>query len=238
MRCKESGIPSRGGFVPLFNRNDYFYQKGMGEMQNATEWKSKRTALLTKDYILIGVFTVLIYIVNAIVGMALTPLIGLTAMPLIAGICLFFSSVVYLIMAMKVGKRGVLFLFAMVTGLFYTLMGVPFMLAFMAVAGLLGELSLLGGGQAVYRSFLRQSIAFSIYGTVYGFGSFAMVYIYGSAALKDMFAPKTLEVMTYFSQSASWMLGSLVFTFVLTWLGCLFGRSLLRKHFVKSGMIR
>jgi len=207
-------------------------------MQNTAGIKPKRTALLTKDYILIGVFTVLIYIVNAVIGMAMTPLIGITAMPLIAGVCLFFSSVVYLIMAMKVGKRGTMLLFALVTGLFYTMMGVPFMLAFLAVAGFLGELALLGGGVRAYRSFIRQSIAFGVYGMMFGLGSFAMVYIYGGAALQDMFAPQTLEAIIGFSQSPLWMIGSALFTFVLTLLGCLLGKSLLRKHFVKSGMIR
>lgn len=49
--------------------------------------KAKR--LQTKDYILIGIFSILIYAVNAIVGSILTPVIGAAAMPLIAGFVSF-----------------------------------------------------------------------------------------------------------------------------------------------------
>lgn len=207
-------------------------------MQKAADLNAGRTALLTRDYILIGVFSILIYIVNAVVGMAAMPFLGLTAMPLIAGVCLLFSTVVYQVMAIKIGKRGVLLLFAIVTGLFYTLMGVPFMLPFMACAGIVGELALLGGGKAAYRSFIRQAGAFGAYGVVYGMGSFVMIYVYSGAALADMFAPDTLALMVGFARSPVWMIGSMAFSFVMVLLGSVLGRRLLRKHFIKSGLIR
>ncbi|CAM3295767.1 MULTISPECIES: MptD family putative ECF transporter S component [Saccharibacillus] len=207
-------------------------------MQKAADLNAGRTALLTRDYILIGVFSILIYIVNAVVGMAAMPFLGLTAMPLIAGVCLLFSTVVYQVMAIKIGKRGVLLLFAIVTGLFYLLMGVPFMLPFMACAGIVGELALLGGGKAAYRSFIRQAGAFGAYGVVYGMGSFVMIYVYSGAALADMFAPDTLALMVGFARSPVWMIGSMAFSFVMVLLGSVLGRRLLRKHFMKSGLIR
>ncbi|MGN9863425.1 MptD family putative ECF transporter S component [Bacillus swezeyi] len=95
--------------------------------------------LQAKDFISIGLYSILIYIVNAVVGIALSPAI-FAAMPFISGVCLFFSATVYLLMAIRVGKRWTLFLMAVVTGIIYTLMGVTLMLPFFAVAGFIGEI--------------------------------------------------------------------------------------------------
>ncbi len=116
--------------------------------------KAKR--LQTKDYILIGIFSILIYAVNAIVGSILTPVIGAAAMPLIAGFCLFFSAIVYLVMAMKVAKRGALLVQSIVNGLVYTLMGVPLMLVFFALAGLFGETDALKAFESVMKTICKR----------------------------------------------------------------------------------
>ena len=194
--------------------------------------------LKTKDYILIGIFSILIYVVNAIVGTVLTPIMGATSMPLISGICLFFSAIVYLVMAMKIAKRGVLLLQCIVSGLVYTLMGVPLMLPFFAIAGLLGEAVLFRGDGSQYRQLKRQSLAYATYGCLFGIGSFVTIYIYGSDYLANMFASDTLERMLFFAYSPTWIVASLVFSFVMTLLGSWFASKMLNKHFIKAGMIK
>lgn len=193
--------------------------------------------LRTKDYILIGIFSILLYIVNAVVGFALTPVMATSAMPLISGVCLFFSATVYLVMAMKVGKRGVLLLMALVTGLIYTVMGVPLMLAFFAVAGLIGEAVLIAGDGNQYRRIPRQALAYAAYGALFGLGAYVTVYVYGSDYLEAMYAPDMQERMAYFAYSPAWIIGSAAFSFVLTLLGSLLAAKLLRKHFMKSGLV-
>lgn len=197
-----------------------------------------KKGLRTKDYILIGIFSILIYVVNAIVGFALTPVMATSAMPLISGVCLFFSATVYLVMAMKVGKRGVLLLMAIVTGLIYTIMGVPLMLAFFAVAGLIGEAVLLAGDGSQYRRISRQALAYAAYGALFGLGAYVTVYVYGSDYLEAMYAADMRERMMYFAYSPFWIAGSMVFSFVLTLLGSLLAAKLLRKHFLKSGLLQ
>lgn len=197
-----------------------------------------RAKLKSKDYILIGVFSLLIYIVNGAVGLALMPVMATSLMPLIAGFCTFFSAVVYLIMAMKIGKRGVLLLLAVVTGLIYAIMGVPLMLPFFIVAGLLGEALLYKGDGGQYRRLQRQALAYSVYGTIYGFGTYVTVYVYGSDYLEKMYDEQMRETMLEFAYSPVWMIGGLVFSFALTLLGCLFAAKLLNKHFIKAGMIK
>lgn len=198
--------------------------------------KAKR--LQTKDYILIGIFSILIYAVNAIVGSILTPVIGAAAMPLIAGFCLFFSAVVYLVMAMKVAKRGALLVQSIVNGLVYTLMGVPLMLVFFALAGLFGEAVLFRGDGTQYRRLTRQSLAYAIYGCFYGMGTSVTIYVYGSAYLSGMFDADTLDRMLYFAYSPAWISASIMFAFGMTLLGSGFASRLLNKHFIKAGVIR
>lgn len=194
--------------------------------------------LKTKDFIMIGVFTILIYLVNVIVGFALSPFMSTSAMPLISGISLFFSTTVYLIMAMKISKRGALFLQAVVTGLIYTIMGVPLMLPFFSLAGLLGELVLLPGNGSQYRRLGRQALAYAVYGALFGIGANVTVLVYGSSYLEAMYSPDMRERMLFFTNSPVWMLGGMLFSFVLTLLGSLVGAKLLNKHFIKAGMIK
>ncbi|ASA20165.1 MptD family putative ECF transporter S component [Paenibacillus donghaensis] len=198
---------------------------------------NKNKKLKTKDYILAGIFSILVFVVNSVIGTLLTPFM-VSAMPLISGACLFFSAIVYLIMAMKIGKRGVLLLLGLVTGIVYTIMGVPLLLPFFTLAGLLGESILLKGDGGQYRRITRQSLAYAAYGAVFGLGGYVTVYVYGSDYLDTMYSPEMSESMFNFAYSPSWMIGSLIFSFVLTLLGCVFAAKLLNKHFIKAGMIK
>ncbi|WP_253907600.1 MptD family putative ECF transporter S component [Bacillus sp. WMMC1349] len=193
--------------------------------------------LTAKDFISIGLYSILIYIVNAIVSMVLSPAV-FVAMPLISGICLFFSATVYLLMAIRVGKRGTLFLMAVVTGIIYTLMGVALMLPFFAAAGLIGEITLLPGNGTQYRQIKRQAIAYASYGALFGMGAFVTIYALGSSYFEKVNYPQTLIERTIeFAYSPSWMISGLVFSFVFAWLGSIFSTRLLQKHFVKAGYI-
>ncbi|UHA72703.1 MptD family putative ECF transporter S component [Paenibacillus sp. 481] len=198
---------------------------------------TQSTSLKTKDYVLIGIFSILIFIVNGIVSTLLTPVM-FAAMPLISGVCLFFSAIIYLIMAIKVGKRGVILLLGLVTGLVYAIMGIPLMLPFFVAAGLLGEAVLLKGNGNQYKQVTRQSLAYASYGMLFGIGGYATIHVYGSDVLEAMFSSEMSEIMRNFAYSPMWMLGSMLFSFVLTLLGCVFASNMLKKHFMKAGMIK
>jgi len=73
-----------------------------------------------------------------------------------------------------------LLLLGLVTGIVYTTVGVPLMLPFFILAGLLGEAILLKGNGSQYRQITRQSLAYAAYGAVFGLGGYVTVYVYGS----------------------------------------------------------
>lgn len=160
------------------------------------------------------------------------------AMPLIAGFSLFFSALIYLVMAVKINKRGTLLLMALVFGLVYTVMGVPIMLLYFGIAGLVGEAVLLKGDGSQYRSLKRQAVAFAAFGAIFGSGANIVLYLYGADYLKDMYSPVMLERMIYFAYSVTWNVVGTLFSFLMAILGSWFASKLLHKHFIKAGMLK
>lgn len=193
--------------------------------------------LKIKDYILLGVFSVLIFILSAAVSLALMPLMGTSALPLVAGVCLFFTAIVYLVMALKIGKRGALFLFAVISGLMFAMMGVPLMLPFFVLAGLVGEALLLPGDGSQYRRISRQSFAYAAYGVLYGVGDLVTIYVHGADYLDKMYDAEMRERALYFAYSPGWVVGGMLCSFLLALLGCWFAAKLFNKHFLKAGLI-
>jgi hypothetical protein len=74
-----------------------------------------RSKLTVRDLVLIGVLTVLLAVVSMGVGMLTMPLLSFA---LIAGSALsaMVSAPIYLLMAFKVGKRGVMLIYALLLG--------------------------------------------------------------------------------------------------------------------------
>ncbi|GAA0375382.1 energy-coupling factor transport system substrate-specific component [Bacillus horti] len=194
--------------------------------------------LKTKDYILLGIFSLLFFAVNSAVGFILTPFMATSAMPLISGGSLFFAATVYMIMAMKIGKRGVLLFLSIVTGLIYALMGIPLLLVFFTLAGVLGEVTLIKGDGNQYRNVHRQALAYAVFGALFGMGAYVTVYVYGSDYLTEMYDEAMRESLMQFTYSPAWMIGGFLFSFVMSILGCLLATKILNKHFIKAGMVR
>lgn len=193
--------------------------------------------LKSKDFISIGLYSILLYIVNAAVGMALSPLM-IVAMPFISGVCLFFSSTVYMLMAIRVGKQGTLLVMTITTGILYVLMGIPLMLPFFMIAGLVGELILMSGDGSQYRQVKKQAIAYGAYGAIFGMGAFIQLYVLGTKTFeKTNYSKELIDRMMEFAYSPIWMISGFVFSFIMAWIGSLLSTRILKKHFVKAGYL-
>ncbi|MGG1657965.1 MptD family putative ECF transporter S component [Brevibacillus sp. NRS-1366] len=198
----------------------------------------KVNKLLAKDFITIGLYTILIFFLQTIVNMIMTPFTAV-AMPYTSGTSLFVTSLVYMLMAIRVGKGGALFFMAIVQGLIYTLMGAPLMLPFFAIAGLLGELTLLKGNGSQYRNVKRQGVAFGLYGAIYGTGGVMNIYVFGKESLNKLqFSPETIDRMVSYAYSPMWLAIGIGFSFIMAMIGCHVSKKLLNKHFVKAGYIQ
>lgn len=200
--------------------------------------KMSKQKIASKDLISIGLFGVLMFIVEKIVSIVLSP-VTLYILPVVSGICTFFMAIIYLLMSFKVGKKWTITLMGAIMGIFFMLMGVPIMFPFCVLSGLIAEATLLKGDGAQYRNFSRQALAYSVYGTLYGLGTYVIAFLFGKTYFEAVhYSLEMIGKIFYFLNSPLWMVLGVVCSFVLTYLGMLFGRIILKKHFVKSGYIK
>ncbi|WP_311406491.1 MptD family putative ECF transporter S component [Liquorilactobacillus uvarum] len=196
--------------------------------------KTKKFA--SKDYVAVVLYSVLAYIVMAAMGVAFSFLLPI-AWPLVSGICLLPVSLIYLLMAYRIGKRGALFGFSLVLGLIYALMGIIIMLPYSIVLGIIGEL-ILGSNPKNYRSFWRQALAYGIYAAGFGFGDMFTLYFLGRQFFEKMkYSDSLIDKFQSFATSPFWIGGNLLFTFALGIFGCWISEKILNKHFRKAGYL-
>ncbi|NTW02463.1 MAG: MptD family putative ECF transporter S component [Oscillochloris sp.] len=199
--------------------------------------KSTSTTLNVRDLVLIGVLTTLMVVIEIVVGVMLMPIMWL-ALLLGTATSAAFMAPVYMLLAFKVGKRGTFFLVSALRGVFYTLMGWPSMFIIMLPAGLLGELIL--SSPELYRNTWRVSLAWVVNTAIYGLHGAILIWIFGIQYMANsgQYSAEQIAVMesTYLNPltvGAVMLLGA-----ALSSLGCWVGAKLLRKHFIKSGLVQ
>lgn len=109
-----------------------------------------------KDVVQVSVLTVIGFALGMVISM-FTGTLGPIALYASAGLAAFVVGPVFVIMAKKIKKRGASFLFWLVYGLLYTLMGYWIMIPICLVSGILSEI-IIGD----YNSNSKVSIAFSV----------------------------------------------------------------------------
>lgn len=197
--------------------------------------KKKTDKLISKDYLTIGLYTVVGIVIMMVMSMVTLPLMA-WFYPYATAFVLFFTCPVYLLMAYKVGKRGALLLFGAINGLFYAIMGTVYILPITIIGGLIGEVILAKTNG--YRKLGAQTAAFTIYNLLYGFSNYIILLIsadyYATLMENTGYSENHLDYLT----EPFWIVVSTVSLIVAICLGCLFGYKLLNKHFVKAGVIK
>lgn len=197
--------------------------------------KEKTNKLVSKDYLTIGLYTVVSLVISFALSMLTTPFL-VWAYPFATAFVLFFTCPIYVLLAYKVGKRGTLLTFAIINGLFYAIMGAPFVLPFTLVGGLLGELILAKFGG--YRNLKAQTLAYTVYNLIYGFCNYIVLaisaeYYFSLMQIEGVLREAYIKYMT----TPFWIAVAIAMLVIAIVLGCLFGYKLLKKHFIKSGIV-
>lgn len=194
-----------------------------------------KNKLESKDYLTIGLYTVVNLVISIGLSMLTVPFL-VWAYPYATAFVLFFTCPIYILLAFKVGKRGTLLTFGIISGLFYTIMGAPFVLPFTILGGTLGEfiLSKFGG----YRNLKAQTIAYTVYNLIYGFCNYIILafsaeYYFSTMQIEGALKETYLKYMT----SPFWILVAVLMLIISITFGCWFGYNLLKKHFIKSGLV-
>ncbi len=196
-------------------------------------------ALKGKDLITIAIFTVIIAVLNMIVGMIIMFINFNVAMISSMAFVSLISTGIYMLMAAKVKKPGVMLLFGILTGIIHTIMSIPIMLVIAIVPAIIGELVV--SVPKKNNSLVFNAISYGIFNCTYALhGSFIILYM-GKERFRAMGGSMFSEEQTEAALEAAFNGGLILLTIAVTALGCFIGyfigKKLLKRNFEKAGVI-
>lgn len=198
--------------------------------------KQKNTNRLDgKDLMTIGIFTAVYFALNLLVAFALglIPLVS-TLIPFVSSLVLGIPMMLYLT---KIKKFSMLLITCIVYGAFLVLAGVGiYTLIFGTVCGLIGELILRSGK---YQSVNKAILSFAVISVGANANVLQMLFAssdYIAQRAATYGAEFTNRVMGYYENG--WYLPVIFLSaFLGGLLGGILGKAVLKKHFIKSGLV-
>lgn len=183
-----------------------------------------------KDIVQVTIFTVVAFILNMAVSTA-TGMLGTLSLYIAAGFSSFVVAPPFIIMAKKLQKRGIAFIFFMLLGIFYALSGYWPMLIVNAIAAIVAEL-IIGN----YKNDNRVALALSAGMFVISMHAMTFVRLLGPEKIVEVFSVFTKEqaafMDAFFTPKA--MLISIGINIVLVLIAGRFGLYINNKFFKKS----
>ncbi|MBC2459724.1 MptD family putative ECF transporter S component [Clostridium beijerinckii] len=198
--------------------------------------KKDTSKLQVKDLVTIGVFSAIYFVINLIIMICggISPIIWIFMPALIA----LLSGVIFMLMIEKVQKFGPVVIMAAITAIIYFATGqftVILLLTF-ASSSIISELIRYMFG---YKSFTGNLIAYAVFslGMV---GSPLPIWLFGNSFFESIIeqgmSSSYVDGLRNLTSSGM-LLGMIISTFVLALAGGIIGRSMLKKHFIKAGII-
>ena len=194
-----------------------------------------KNKLDVRDVNNIGLFTVVTFIFTFIGGMIGFIPILMPLVPFVSGV---LSGPVNMLFATKIKKSGMLFIEQIIIALAFLATGHgPWILLTAVVGGFLGELILKRGN---FSSVKHARLAFSV-AVLGGLGNWIPIFLARESYIEQVlqmgygqdYAEKMMSVLP------SWSLAPITLIGILgTYIGCTIGIAMLKKHFVKAGMIK
>lgn len=183
-----------------------------------------------KDIVQVTIFTVVAFILNMAVSYA-TGMLGTLSLYIAAGFSSFVVAPPFIIMAKKLQKRGIAFIFFMLLGVFYALSGYWPMLIVNAIAAIVAEL-IIGN----YKNDNRVALAVSAGMFVISMHAMTFVRLLGPEKIVEVFSVFTKDqaafMDAFFTPKA--MLISIGINIVLVLIAGRFGLYINNKFFKKS----
>jgi len=183
-----------------------------------------------KDIVQVTIFTVVAFILNMAVSTA-TGMLGTLSLYIAAGFSSFVVAPPFIIMAKKLQKRGIAFIFFMLLGVFYALSGYWPMIIVNAIAAIVAEL-IIGN----YKNDNRVALAVSAGMFVISMHAMTFVRLLGPEKIVEVFSVFTKEqaafMDAFFTPKA--MLISIGINIVLVLIAGRFGLYINNKFFKKS----
>ncbi len=196
----------------------------------------KKEKTLTKDYISMGIFSLIYTVIAFIIGgiVQMTP-ITFPFMPLVVAL---FTGTVFMLYVAKIPKRGSLTVLGIiaaiilfVTGMFWT------MSLFFAVFGFIADCICASGE---FRSFKKNLMAYCIL-SLAPIGAYVPMVVMPKQFAEFMSKKGNVEVFSDIINTISksyWILPAMIIgTIICAVIGGMIGKKLLTKHFKKAGIV-
>ena len=189
--------------------------------------------LRARDFATLGIFSALLFVLTMVVGMLMNNPLALV--PWAPTVIAVIGGPLYLMMPAKVGKRGAILIPALVVGVIWALMGGMFVLVGMVVAGIVGEIVV---ARTNYKSFAAMVVAYVLFVVVYHIGSVSIAWIINDYFTQFASYPAELAAMMEGAINSPNGYVSIVGAVAGALVGALFGRAVLKKHFVAAGVVQ
>lgn len=191
--------------------------------------------LKLKDVIIVSLLGVVGFVISMVSGM-ITQLFGTYGVFVHVSIGSLLCAPVYFVMCHKIPKRGAIFIYYLLAGIIYSIMGFIPMLPIMVVAGLLGELCI--GNRNNYINDGRISISYVVSQVIYALHGFFFILFLGVEGLvktfPNLFTMEKAQMVkdTFFSPKNMAIILSV--EMIAAILGTLFGKYVNKKFFDKT----
>ncbi len=199
---------------------------------------SNNSKLTVKDLVFIGIMSSLALVINLVVGMLLMPAMALFVVGS-GGVNAMVMALPYFLIAFKVNKRKVFIVYTLVQSVLYLLMGYPVMLIVIVPLGLICEAIM--WKKDSYRSLKKNTMVWSVYGIIYALHGIILLQILGVDSFRGLFMENTKSgvidfvIQIYTTAKGVVSVGALGGVGGL--LGSIFSWLLLKKHFIKAGVV-
>ena len=187
-----------------------------------------------KDLINIGLFTVLYFVLGCCVAIPIgfVPIF----LPILGALWTLITGIPFMLFAVRAKKFGMVTIMAILSGLLMGLTGMGFWgILTGAVFGLLGDLIMKSGN---YQSAKKTLLGYGVF-SLWMVGTYIPMYFMVEQSRADFaksfgdeYADKVMSVMPMWSIV---LVIAAIFLFAL--LGGLIGKAILKKHFVKAGIV-
>lgn len=185
-----------------------------------------------KDLINIGIYAAIYCVIMTCISMlGYIPIM----MPLLAVFCPLVGGIPMMLFYTKTKKFGMITIMSVIIGIYLWVTGMGIYPAiFGVVFGFLADLVAKSGG---YKSFAKTVLSYGVM-CLMTFGNYLPLFIdrEGYFASREKFGQEYVDALGGIMQN--WMIPVLIIaSFVFGVLGALLGKALLKKHFVKAGIV-
>lgn len=196
-----------------------------------------RQKLNAKDFILTGVLTALMWIICMIISTVMSmlgPVTNVFYPPVVA----IPNGIVMMLLLAKVPKKGVLTICGVIQGLLFLLVGAFWIIPIaLIVGGIICDFLIMGRNEITAKSMM---IAYTIFSGIFTFGAIApMKFLqeaYMATCAKNGIAQDYIDGLIRMT-SVPMLIVIVLAGLVGGFLGGLLGQKMLKKHFIKAGLV-